>query len=110
VLDWEFAHVGDPLQDLAFTELRLFRGRSPLVCRLLPAEEYHALYTERTGIDVDPEILRFWKVVALVRAVAVYVRGCQAFEQRRTDDLRLARMGHRATFLLRELADLLGLA
>jgi aminoglycoside phosphotransferase (APT) family kinase protein len=108
VLDWEYAHVGDPLQDLAFTNLRMFRGRSPLVCGLLAAEEYFARYTERTGIAVDPDVLRFWTVVALLRAAAVYVRGCSVFEAGRTADLRLARMGHRLQYLLREIAREIG--
>jgi aminoglycoside phosphotransferase (APT) family kinase protein len=108
ILDGEFAHVGAPMQDLAFTGLRLFRGRSPLVSQLLDRDEYLALYQERTGIPVDPDVMRVWTVMALLRAAAVYVRGCHAFEAGRTSDLRLARMGHRLQYLLDEIATEIG--
>jgi len=110
MLDWEYAHIGDPLQDLAFTNLRLFRGRSPLVSGLIDQHEYLERYTDLTGIPVDPDVLKFWTVVSLVRAADVYVRGCSVFEQGRTDDLRMARMGHRLSYLMSELAKELGVA
>jgi aminoglycoside phosphotransferase (APT) family kinase protein len=109
ILDWEYTHVGDPLQDLAFTSLRMFRGRSPLVSRLLEPERYFARYSELTGIAVPPGVMRFWTVLVLLRAAAGYARSCAAFEAGRTGDLRLPRMGPRMYYLLEEIAAVIGI-
>lgn len=109
VLDWELAHVGDPLEDVAWSGLPLFRGRSPLLSQLLAPAEYFERYERRTGLRVEPEVFRFWTVLGLVRAAVPHLRGCFAFESGRTRDVRLAAMGHQSLYVLRMLADELGL-
>jgi aminoglycoside phosphotransferase (APT) family kinase protein len=110
VFDWELAHVGDPVEDLAWAGLRLFRGRSPLVSQLLSWDETLARYRERTGLVVDADVLRFWTVLGMVKAAAPHIRAARAFEDGRSDDLRLAAMGHQTLHVLRQLADEIGLA
>lgn len=108
VFDWELAHVGDPVEDLAWAGLRLFRGRSPLMSQLLPIDEALDRYRDRTGLAVEPDVFRFWTVVAMIRAAAPHVRAAAAFEHGRSHDLRLAAMGHQTTHVLRQLASELG--
>lgn len=105
VFDWELAHVGDPVEDLAWANLKLFRGRSELVSQLLPLKEFVARYTERTGVVVDDDVFRFWTVMGMIKAAAPHVRGAAAFEHGRSDDLRLAAMGHQMLHILRHLVD-----
>lgn len=104
ILDWELAHIGDPVEDVAWAGLRLFRGRSPRWSHLLDAEAFLARYALRTGLDVDPEVLRYCTVLCYVRAIVPHLRACRAFEDGRTGDLRLAAMGHQALHPLRQLA------
>ena len=108
VFDWELAHVGDPVEDLAWAGLRLFRGRSPLVSQLLALDDVLDRYRDRTGLEVDADVLRFWTVLGMVRAAAPHVRAAAAFEHGRSSDLRLAAMGHQTLHVLRHLADELG--
>jgi aminoglycoside phosphotransferase (APT) family kinase protein len=108
VFDWELAHIGDPVEDLAWAGLRLFRGRSPLVSQLIPLDATLAQYRDRTGLDVEPDVLRFWTVVCMIRAAAPHLRAASAFETGRSSDLRLAAMGHQTLHVLRHLADELG--
>jgi aminoglycoside phosphotransferase (APT) family kinase protein len=104
VFDWELAHVGDPIEDVAYSGLPLWRGRGELLSQLLPAEEYFQLYRERTGLAVEPDVFRFWTVLGLLKAASVHLRAARAFEQGRTADLRLAALGHQVHFVLRLLA------
>jgi aminoglycoside phosphotransferase (APT) family kinase protein len=104
VFDWELAHVSDPVEDIAWAGLGLFRGRSPLYSHLLPKREFLERYEERTGLAVEPEVLRFWTVLGYVKSIAPHIRACRAFEERRVDDLRLAAMGHQALYPLGKLA------
>jgi aminoglycoside phosphotransferase (APT) family kinase protein len=109
VFDWELAHLGDPIFDLAYSGLRLYRGRSPLLSRLLPADEYFELYTKLTGTPVAWDVFHFWTVFGYVRALTQYARACRAFDDRRANDLRLAAMAHQSLHLLKYLAEDLGL-
>jgi aminoglycoside phosphotransferase (APT) family kinase protein len=105
VFDWELAHLGDPVEDIAWAGLRLFRGRSPLVSQLLPPAEVRQRYRERTGLVVDDDVLRFWTVLGMIRAAVPHVRAATIFEHGRADDVRLAAMGHQSLHVLRQLAD-----
>lgn len=105
VFDWELAHIGDPVEDLAWAGLRLFRGRSPLVSQLLPLDDVLGRYRERSGLAVDPDVLRFWTVLGMVRAAAPHVRAAAVFERGCSGDLRLAAMGHQTLHVLKHLAD-----
>ena len=103
ILDWELAHIGDPVDDLAWAALPAFRGRSGLVGHLLPEREFFDRYRDLTGLEVDVDALRFWTVINHVRAAAIFLRGTRAFEDGRSRDLRLAALGHRSTQLLVDL-------
>lgn len=105
VFDWELAHLGDPVQDVAWAALRLFRGRSPLWSHLLAEREFLAAYAEASGVEVTAAELRFWTILNYVKVVANYLRATSAFEGGRSGDLRLAAMGHQVDFVLRLLRD-----
>ncbi|MGH9119307.1 MAG: phosphotransferase family protein [Acidimicrobiales bacterium] len=109
IFDWELAHIGDPVEDIAYSGLPLFRGRNPLLSHLLAPAEYFARYEARTGQRVEPEVFHFWTVLGLLKATASHIRGTRAYEDRRADDVRLAAMGHQSLHVLRHLVNELGL-
>ncbi|WP_374414974.1 phosphotransferase family protein [Novosphingobium colocasiae] len=66
-LDWELAVLGDRHQDLAWMTGPHFGhfaedGKTFLACGLLPADELYSLYEEESGLSVDPERLRYFRV------------------------------------------------
>lgn len=69
LLDWEFAHLGDPMDDLAWlsvrgTQVAGLETLAPLVGR----------WVERTGLTVDADRVAYYQVFVLVRmAVACLV-------------------------------------
>ncbi len=64
VLDWELAHVGDPMRDLGWILTNSWRfGRSDLpVGGFGSAEDLFEGYAAVSGRKVDPEHVRFWEV------------------------------------------------
>jgi aminoglycoside phosphotransferase (APT) family kinase protein len=107
VLDWELAHVSDPIDDLAWAALPAFGGPSGLVGHLMTRDELFTRYRRHTGLEIAADAFRFWTVINHVRAAAIFLRGTRAFEHGRSNDLRLAALGHRSTQLLADLlADL----
>jgi aminoglycoside phosphotransferase (APT) family kinase protein len=109
IFDWELAHIGDPIEDIAYSGSPLFRGRNPMLSALLERDDYFAYYESITGLHVDPDVFHFWTVLGMVKQTASHVRGSRAFEDGRGDDLRLAAMGHQVQFVIRHLANELGL-
>ncbi len=69
VLDWEFAHVGDPAEDLAWLLVRAWRfGQDQLhlggIGEVAPfLEKYNAL----TGRNISLEQLFYWEVMGNVK-------------------------------------------
>jgi aminoglycoside phosphotransferase (APT) family kinase protein len=68
VLDWEFAHLDDPVRDLAFALVRAWRFGVPekRLGGVGPAEPYVERYNELTGFDVQPEELDYWELAGNV--------------------------------------------
>jgi aminoglycoside phosphotransferase (APT) family kinase protein len=62
MVDWEFAHVGDPVDDLAWVAVRNQVLRSGID---LPS--VFAVWAETTGCDVDPGRLEYYRALVLVR-------------------------------------------
>ena len=69
VLDWEFAHVGDPMDDIAWLTIRghhLFDAGDP-VTQL-------RRYQDLSGLKIDPDRVRYYQAFVLLRmAVACLV-------------------------------------
>ncbi|CAN5585898.1 hypothetical protein BH10ACT1_BH10ACT1_20470 [soil metagenome] len=63
VLDWELAHLGDPLEDLGWLCVRAWRfGGDGEVGGVAPLADLLDAYAEATGTPVDPEAVRWWIV------------------------------------------------
>ena len=80
VLDWEFAHVDDPVRDLAFSLVRAWRFGVPekRLGGIGDVEPYLARYNELTGLDVRPEELDYWELAGNV----AWAIGCLTQAQR----------------------------
>jgi aminoglycoside phosphotransferase (APT) family kinase protein len=68
VLDWEFAHIDDPVRDLAFALVRAWRFGVPRnrLGGVGDAEPYLERYNELTGFGVRPEELDYWELAGNV--------------------------------------------
>ncbi|HEX2174187.1 MAG TPA: phosphotransferase family protein [Dehalococcoidia bacterium] len=102
VLDWELAHIGDPMEDLG----RLISRDRPLVSGLLPRDEFIAVYEAASGITVDLDACYFWEVVARLRAAITMLTGVKAYA---TSGYRHLHLGFMGLSHANRLYDLLGL-
>lgn len=95
ILDWEMAHLGDPHEDLAWSMARNWRSRTApeRIGAALTVEEALAEWERASGLDHDPEALRWWGLFCHVKAIAIWVTGAHEFATGRTDDLMLAFLG-----------------
>jgi aminoglycoside phosphotransferase (APT) family kinase protein len=86
VLDWEFGHLGDPAEDLAYA------------CNTLGAavdvREMTAEYRRAGGADVSAERIRFFRIWGHVRNACASNLIAAKFAAGRVDDLKLAVLPH----------------
>jgi aminoglycoside phosphotransferase (APT) family kinase protein len=80
VLDWEFAHLDDPVRDMAFSLVRAWRFGVPekRLGGVGDMEPYLERYNELTGLDVRPAELDYWELAGNV----AWAIGCLTQMQR----------------------------
>jgi aminoglycoside phosphotransferase (APT) family kinase protein len=68
ILDWEFAHVDEPVRDLGFGLVRAWRfgADDKRYGGIADVEPFLERYNERTGLDVRPEELDYWELAGNV--------------------------------------------
>ena len=68
VLDWELAHIGDPMEDLGWLCVRAWRfGGSQPVAGLGEYDELFEAYEKTSGIRPDFSIVRWWEILGTVK-------------------------------------------
>jgi aminoglycoside phosphotransferase (APT) family kinase protein len=109
VLDWEFAHLDDPVRDLAFSLVRAWRFGVPQnrLGGVGPVEPYVERYNELTGRDVTRAELDYWELAGNVG----WAIGCLTQMQRHLSGLdrsvELAILGRLGAEVEYEIVDLL---
>jgi aminoglycoside phosphotransferase (APT) family kinase protein len=109
VFDWEFAHVGDPHEDLAWPCVRSWRfGQDDLrLGGIGQPEAFFATYKAAGGRNVNPEAVRFWEIVGNLR----WAVGCIAQAYRhlsgQAPSVEFASLGRRTCEMELELLDLI---
>jgi aminoglycoside phosphotransferase (APT) family kinase protein len=72
IIDWELAHIGDPMEDLGWFCIRAWRFGAPLpVGGFGTYEQIIAGYGSVTDRTVDRDVLRWWQVMGTVRWAAI---------------------------------------
>jgi len=107
VLDWELAHVGDPLEDLGWLCVRAWRFGADArpVGGLCQREEFFAAYARAGGTPVDPAAVRWWEVFGNLKWAIICVMQARSF----VDGVRsveLASLGRRVAEMELELLEL----
>ena len=64
VIDWELAHLGDPMEDLGWLCVKAWRfGQRPPVAGLGSYDDLFRAYASASGREVDPDVVRWWEVL-----------------------------------------------
>jgi aminoglycoside phosphotransferase (APT) family kinase protein len=110
VFDWEFAHVGDPAEDLSWPSVRSWRfGQDALrLGGIGDEEEFLQTYEQLSGRSVDRRAVRYWEILGNFR----WAVGCIAQADRHLSgqarSIELASLGRRSAEMELELLDLIG--
>ncbi len=94
ILDWELAHIGDPIEDLGWALDPLWsQGRTDLAAGLLPMEEAIEIWEDAADEDFDAERFRWWSLFAHVKGVAIWLTSSRTFHEGKNSDPVLAFSG-----------------
>lgn len=97
VLDWELAHVGDPVEDLAWLCVRAWRfGNDRLAAGGVGTrDEFVSAYEAAGGAPVDRGVLRFWEVLGNFKLALVFITQARAYLDGAHATVELASLGRR---------------
>ncbi len=96
VLDWELAHVGDPMEDLGWLCVRAWRfgSRAP-VGGIGSYEELFEAYERASGVRPDADVVRWWEVFGTLRWGVICIMQMTAHITGMTRSHELAAIGRR---------------
>jgi aminoglycoside phosphotransferase (APT) family kinase protein len=73
ILDWEMAHLGDPLEDLGWALDPLWSNPADgRVSGMVAKDEALAIWRAASGLEIDPAALAWWSLFASVKGQAIW--------------------------------------
>jgi aminoglycoside phosphotransferase (APT) family kinase protein len=79
VLDWEMAHLGDPLEDLAWGFNPVWTFSRGLAGGLLPQADAIAVWERASGLVAEPAALHWWVLFNCVKGQGIWVGSARTF-------------------------------
>ena len=88
ILDWEMAHLGDPLEDLAWGINPVWNWGQGVekVGGLARREDAIATWERASGLRADPAALRWWELFSCVKGQGIWVSGAREYQQGKNQD------------------------
>lgn len=79
ILDWEMAHLGDPLEDLGWSLNPIWTFGRGLAGGLVPQDQAVAIWERASGLTADPAALHWWTLFNCVKGQAIWVSSARAW-------------------------------
>jgi aminoglycoside phosphotransferase (APT) family kinase protein len=87
ILDWEMAHIGDPLEDLGWALDPLWSHGDPSrPAGTIPRDEALAIWEKASSLKVDREALAWWEIFASLKGLAIWISAGNEYAEGRNSD------------------------
>ena len=87
ILDWEMAHLGDPLEDLGWALSPIWSWQDKeRPAYLLMREEAIKLWEKTSEIKIDRNDLKWWELFAAVKGMAIWISAGNEFKSGKNID------------------------
>ena len=94
ILDWEMAHIGDALEDLAWALDPLWaQGREDLAAGLIERQEAIALWENGARQKFDSDRFRWWSLFASLKGLAIWISSSKTFHDGKNQEPMLGFTG-----------------
>ena len=82
ILDWEMAHIGDPLEDLGWALDPLWSHFVPgCAGGMVSREQAIAIWEKASGLKADPAAMAWWDLFASVKGQGIWVSAAKEFRE-----------------------------
>ena len=87
ILDWEMAHLGDPLEDLgwALSPIWSWQDRDR-PAYLIPRDEALEVWENSSNCKVDKKDLEWWELFAAIKGMAIWISAGNEFKSGKNID------------------------
>jgi aminoglycoside phosphotransferase (APT) family kinase protein len=98
VIDWEFSHIGDPLEEIGYLCMRDWRFGSDHLhaAGLCPRERFIRAYEGYSGRTVDRSAVDWWEILGNIRWGVICLSQAQRHLSGRDPSVELASLGRRS--------------
>lgn len=80
ILDWEMAHLGDPIEDLGWAFDPIWNHFDQTnVCGMIPQKRAIAIWQDASGFEVDRDALRWWALFNAVKGQAIWTSAAREY-------------------------------
>jgi len=84
ILDWEMAHLGDPLEDIGWAVDPLWSHGDPShPAGGIAREEAFRVWEEASGMTIDRAALRWWEIFASLKGLAIWISAAKEYAEGR---------------------------
>ncbi len=112
ILDWEMAHLGDPLEDLGWALDPLWSGgNAEFPGGMIARAEAIRIWERTSGLKAEPQAFHWWEIFASVKGAAIWISAAREYaEGRNIDPINAFSGWYCLSFHNKVLADRLGAA
>jgi aminoglycoside phosphotransferase (APT) family kinase protein len=88
VLDWEMAHLGDPIEDLAYSfNESWWWARDGRPGGIVDRETAIRLWEEASGLKADPAAVHWWELFNSVKLQGIWLKSARVFQDGQSSEL-----------------------
>ena len=109
VIDWEIAHLGDPMEDLGWLCVKAWRFGSPLrVGGFGEEKDLFEAYERESGHALDPAVVRWWEIFGTLKWGIICIAQAWSHLSGSARSVELATIGRRVCENEWDLLELIG--
>lgn len=87
ILDWEMAHLGDPLEDLAWALDPLWSHGDPSrPAGTVPREQAIGIWEKASGLRFDADAFAWWEIFASLKGLSIWISAAREYFENRNND------------------------
>lgn len=87
ILDWEMAHLGDPLEDLGWALNPLWSHGDPShPAGTISREHAFTIWEKTSGLKIDHAALRWWEIFASLKGLAIWISAAREYAEGRNSE------------------------
>tara|TARA_B100001029_G_scaffold2276_1_gene1618 strand:- start:702 stop:1715 length:1014 start_codon:yes stop_codon:yes gene_type:complete len=81
ILDWEMAHIGEPLEDLAWALSPIWSWQDQeKPAYLIARQEALSIWEKASGLTIDENDLKWWELFACIKGMAIWISAGNEFK------------------------------